>query len=46
MLALGSGSIRGATTQAGPAIEETWAAFSAGVEARRKELAGASSKPR
>jgi ATP-dependent helicase/nuclease subunit B len=38
MLALNSGSIRGATTQSGPAIEKTWAAFEAGVSERRKEL--------
>ena len=38
MLALNFGSIPGATTQAGPAIEETWAAFTAGVSERRKEL--------
>ncbi len=39
MLALQSGPIHGATTQPGPPIEATWAAFTAGVLAREKELA-------
>ena len=45
MLALESGSIHGATTQPGPAIEETWAAFTAGVRSAGRSWQRASSMP-
>ncbi len=38
MLALKSGSILGATTQPGPTIDQTWAAFTTGISERRQEL--------